>query len=260
MIDFHSHIIPNVDDGSKSVEETFNILKEAKDAGFSGIISTSHYIENFYESDVQEREIWIQALSDALPKQNINLNLYIGNEIYITENILTLLEEGKATSINKTNYVLFEFPLDSKPLNIYDIILDMIGYKLIPVLAHPERYLFVQKDPEMIYDLIQSGVLMQANYTSILGKYGERAKFIVRKFLENNMIHFLGSDVHRTNTVYPKIPEALKEIESIVGKEKLEELTSINPKLALENKKIDIDEPKNFKLNLKEKMILNLKK
>lgn len=260
MIDFHSHIIPNVDDGSKSVEETFSLIKEAKQAGFEAIISTSHYIENSYESNVSEREVWINALQEGLNKENINLKLYLGNEIYFTENIIHLLEEGKATSINNSSYVLFEFPLNTKPMNIYDVIYDMIGYKIVPVLAHPERYAFVQKEPELIYDLIQSGVLMQANYTSILGRYGEKAQLIVRKFYENNMIHFLGSDVHKPGTIYPHIPDALNEIKAIVGDKKIEELTTINPKLALENKKIDIDEPRAFKLSLKEKMMINLKK
>ncbi len=260
MIDFHTHILPKVDDGSKSVEETFELLKEARNAGFDSIISTSHYMEKYYEVNVAERQIWIDALSANLQKEGINLNLYLGNEVYITENIIQLLETGKATTINRTNYILFEFPLNVKPMNMYDVIYDMLQYKLIPVLAHPERYVFVQKEPEIIYDLIQKGVLMQANYGSILGQYGEKAQLIVKRFFENNMIHFLGSDVHKKNSIYPRIPQALSEIRLLVGEEKLEELTTINPGLVLENKKIDMDEPTEFKLSLKEKMIINLKK
>lgn len=101
---------------------------------------------------------------------------------------------------------------------------------------------------------------MQANYGSILGLYGEKAQIIVKKFLENDMIHFLGSDVHKKNSIYTKIGQALNEIKLIVGEEKLKELTTINPSLVLKNEKIDIDEPKEFKLSLKEKMIINLKK
>ena len=73
MIDFHTHILPNVDDGSKSVEETFNLIKEAESVGFDSIISTSHYIENYYESPVEERQEWINALSMALKKENITI-------------------------------------------------------------------------------------------------------------------------------------------------------------------------------------------
>ena len=87
MIDFHSHILPNVDDGSKSVEETFKLLKEAKDAGFDAVVSTSHYMEEYYEVNVAERKIWINALTENLYKKDIDLKLYLGNEIYITKNL-----------------------------------------------------------------------------------------------------------------------------------------------------------------------------
>ena len=101
---------------------------------------------------------------------------------------------------------------------------------------------------------------MQSNYGSILGQYGEKAKMTVKKFLEANMVHFLGSDVHRQNTIYKKIPQALQEIESIVGEQKLEELTTINPRLALENKRIDIEEPEEVTLTFKEKIMMYLKR
>ena len=256
MIDFHSHILPAIDDGSKSIEDSIQILREAREAGFSKIISTSHYLEGYYEVEEEERKRLIQELRN----EDIGLELYVGSEIYITENIIKLLEERKATSINNTNYVLFEFPLNSEPLNMYDIIYDMLEYKLVPILAHPERYSFVQKNPNLIYDLIQKGVLMQSNYGSIIGLYGDKAQIIVKKLLENNMVHFLGRDVHKKNSIYPKVQIALKEIENIVGREKLEELTTINPAYVLENKSIDIDEPREIKLSLKEKMKINFKK
>lgn len=260
MIDFHTHIIPNIDDGSRSVEETFNLIKEAKEAGFEGIILTSHYIENYYETDAPERDVWVKAISDSLKAKGIETNLYIGNEIYISENIMDLLINRKASTINNTSYVLFEMPLNAEPMNLYDVIYSLQENKLVPVLAHPERYSFVQKEPELVYDLIQKGVLMQANYGSILGQYGENAKMIVKKFLENDMIHFLGSDVHRQNSIYKKIPQALEEIRKIIGEEKLEKLTTTNPKLALENKRIDIEEPEEFSLTFKEKLMMHLKK
>ncbi len=260
MIDFHSHILPNIDDGSRSIEETFNLIKEAEKAGFEAVISTSHYMENYYETDVPEREVWVKAILENLKTKNINTNLYLGNEIYFSDNIIELLEKRKASTINDTSYVLFELPLNAEPMNLYDIVYEMIQYKLVPILAHPERYSFVQKEPDLVYDLIEKGVLMQANYGSIIGQYGEKAKMIVKKFFENNMIHFLGSDVHRQNTIYPKIPHILDEIADIVGEEKLEEMTTKNPKLVLSNKKIEIDEPFDFKLTLKEKIIMNFKK
>ena len=254
MIDVHSHILPNIDDGSRSIDETFNLIKEAKEAGFEGIVCTSHYMENYYETNRPEREVWINAIHENLENKNIDMNLYLGNEIYMSDNIIELLEDGKATTMNDTSYVLFELPMNAEPMNLYDMVYEMQQYKIVPILAHPERYSFVQTDPELIYDLIDKGVLMQANYGSIIGQYGKKAQMIVQKFLENNMIHMLGTDVHRQNTIYPKIPEIILELKSLIGEEKVKELTTINPELVINNKRIDIRKPYKVELTLKEKI------
>lgn len=260
MIDMHSHILPAIDDGSRSIDETFSLIMEAKNAGFKGIISTSHYMEGYYETEVSERKLWLNTISEKFKEQKINIDLFLGSEIYISNEIIKLLEDGKASTINDTSYVLFEMPLNAEPLNLYDVIYDMLQYKLVPILAHPERYSFIQKEPELVYDLIQKGVLMQANYGSIVGQYGEKAQIIVKKFFENNMIHFLGSDAHRQDTIYPKIPQILRVLEELIGEEKLQELTTINPSMVLNNKRIDIDEPRKIELTLKEKILMNFKK
>ena len=254
MIDIHTHILPNIDDGSRSIEETFNLIKEAKEVGFSKVVLTSHYMEGHYETDSKEREVWLNAICQNLGVKNVNVELYLGNEIYMSENIIKLLEEGKASTINNTSYVLFELPLNAEPLNLYDVIYRMQQCKVVPILAHPERYEYVKKDPVLIYDLIKKGVLMQANYGSILGQYGEKTKIMVTKLLENNMIHMLGTDVHRQKTIYNKIPECLEKIEKIVGKEKLEKLTTINPDLVLNNRRIDFEEPIEIEYTLKDKI------
>ena len=260
MIDFHTHIIPNIDDGSKSVEETFNLLNEAQSVGFDKIISTSHYMEGYFEVENKERKVWIDALNEKAKEKNININLFLGNEIYFTDNIVQLLEEGKASTVNNTSYVLFEIPLNSRPMNLDDVIYEMLRYKLVPVLAHPERYSCVHKDPELVYDLIDKGVLMQCNFGSFIGQYGTKSEIIAREMLMKDMVHFLGSDVHKQNTIYPNIPRVLDEIEKLVGKDKLVELTETNPELALNNKKIDIAEPQHLKLSFRDILKMNLTK
>ncbi len=254
MIDIHSHILPNIDDGSRSIDETFDLIKEAQSAGFEAIVLTSHYMEGYYETNLYEREVLTKLIYDNFKEKNIDIKLYLGNEIYMSEKMIKQLEEEKASTINDTSYVLFEMPLNAEPLNLYDVIYQMQQNKIVPILAHPERYSFVQKDPELIYDLIEKGVLMQANYGSIIGQYGKKAQVTVKKFLKSNMIHMLGTDVHRHNTIYPKIPQILEELTKLIGKEKLEELTTTNPKLILNNKKIHIEEPKEIELTYIDKI------
>ncbi len=243
MIDMHSHILPNIDDGSRSIEETINLIQEAKKVGFTKIVLTPHYIEGYYEKQEKERKELIEEVYSEVD----NIELYNANEVYISENIIKLLKEKKISKINDTRYLLFELPINIKPMNIYEVVYEMLQNRITPILAHPERYTFVFKEPDIIYDLIQKGVLMQANYGSIIGLYGKRAKLIVKKFLQNDMIHILGSDVHRQNSIYIKIPEIMGKLEKLIGKEALKMLSEVNPMKILHDEEIKLVEPTKIK-------------
>ena len=235
MIDFHSHILPNIDDGARNMEQTAQILKEAQEAGFSKIISTSHYIEEYYESDENGRK---ELLQKAQEKTN-NIEIYLGNEIFISSEMIQLLKDKKASTINNSKYVLFELPMNSKPMNTKEIIYRLIENDYIPVIAHPERYTYVQNDPEYVKELFDMGALFQSNYGSIIGMYGTKAKKTVKKLLKENLIQFLGSDVHYENQIYPKIKKAIKKLRKILSEEELEELTTINAQKVLNNEKLE---------------------
>ena len=178
MIDFHSHILPAIDDGSKSMEDSIQILREAREAGFSKIISTSHYLEGYYEIKEEDRKRLIQELKN----EDIGLELYVGSEIYITENMIDLLKEKKASSINNSKYVLFEIPMNNKTMLTKEIIYRLIENGYVPVLAHPERYSFIQENPEELEELVDMGALCQSNYGSIIGLYGKKTEKTVKKF------------------------------------------------------------------------------
>lgn len=259
MIDFHDHILPGIDDGSRDIEETLVLLKEAKNVGFDKIILTPHYKEGFYQVEVEEKTELFNKVVELAEREVPGLQLYLGNEIMATGNIVEYLDENKASTLNETRYVLFELPMNSKPVNFSDIVYEMKSKKLIPVLAHPERYFFVQDNPEIIYDWIEQGVLMQQNFGSIIGQYGKKAKIIAKKMLENDSVHFLGSDVHRPNTVYANMSKSIDKIEKIVGEEMLEELTVINPSHVLSNEKFDINTPYKIKLGFSDKLKMKMK-
>lgn len=254
MIDFHSHILPNIDDGSRNIDETYNMIKEAQRAGFDQILLTPHYTENHFETNREETEVWLDVVMQNLHEKNLDAELLLANEIFITDNIMNLLINGKASTINDTSYVLLELPLDTEPDNLYGVISNLQHNKLVPIISHPERYLYIQKEPNLILDLIQQGVLMQVNYGSFIGQYGKKAQFIAEKLLENNMVHFLGTDAHRENTIYRKIPEIIDILEDKIGEDRLLELTTTNPYLAIHNKRIDIRKPIEFEITKQEKV------
>ena len=236
MIDFHSHILPGIDDGSRNMEQSIQILKEAKEAGFSKVISTSHYMEEYFECDENNRK----QLIEELQKEVKDIELYLGSEIYITNNIVDLIKDGKASSINGTKYVLFEFPLaETKPMNDKEVIYRLIENGYVPIIAHPERYPFIQKDPDYLFELSDMGALFQANYGSIVDMYGSKAKKTLKKLLKNDLISFFGTDTHRPEQVFTKIPHIMKKLEKLLSDEEIERYTSINPQKVLNNEDIE---------------------
>lgn len=224
MIDFHSHILAGVDDGSRSYDETVKILEEAKEVGFDKIISTSHFAIDCYEVPEYKRK----EIIDQLNLENRFPEIILGSEIFLTYNILDLLNEFKASTINGTNYILLELPLRNHFMNLRDLIIKLKENDYRLILAHPERYGMVQKDFNILYELKEMGVLLQANYGSILGLYGGTAKRILKKMLKEDLVDFFGSDVHRENTIYPRIPKAIQKISKYISDDRLEGLINYN--------------------------------
>ena len=235
MIDFHSHILPGIDDGSKNLEQSIAMVNEAKKVGFTKIISTSHYMENYYECNEKNRKELLEQV-----QKNVNgIELCLGNEIYITNNIIELLQNGQASSINGTKYVLFEFPLiTTRPMNDKEVIYRLVENGYIPIIAHPERYPFIQENPDYLFELEEMGALFQANYGSIIGMYGLKAKKTLKILLKNNLISFFGSDVHRPEQVYNKMPKIINKLKKIISNEEFEEFTEINLEKVLKNENI----------------------
>jgi len=247
MIDFHSHIIPEIDDGSRSIEETMLLIKEAKRAGFKKIIATSHYMEYRFEFNETSRKKLLDIIKSESNDLGINIEFYLGSEVYVSYDMVELLEESKASTINDTNYVLLELPMECEMPNLKNIIYNLLGHGYVPIIAHPERYDYVKENPNWLIEYIELGVMFQANYGSLIGIYGKQAQITVKKLLKNNMIHFLGSDVHRARTIYAKMPEILAELEKTIDIDTIEQLTTINPSLVLENQPIHTKMPNKIK-------------
>ncbi len=247
MIDVHSHILPCVDDGAKDIEETFKILNEACDAGFSDIFATSHYIEGEYEFNKTDREFIIEALTNKINEEGLDIKLHIGAEGYISNDFPKLIQAGCVPTLGNSRYVLFELPLRAKVMYTEEVINKLLQLKLIPVIAHPERYELVQDDPNIAIDWVESGALLQCNYASIIGRYGTNAKETLLKLLDADAVHFLGTDNHRAGSIYTRMEDIKKEFRKKIGKDRFYELSELNPRCILNNDEIDVDMPKRIK-------------
>ncbi len=250
MIDIHTHLLNGVDDGSRDVIESLTSLKLAEEAGFTDIILTPHYIEGYYENDYTSTHPKIAELQQELYDNNILIKLHHGNEVYISENIGELIEKGVVSKLGDSKYLLFELPQRSRMLTLNNLVEDIKATGCIPVLAHPERYMFVQHNPNELLPLIEKGVLMQSNYGSILGQYGKEAQKALVKMLKNNMVHFLGTDTHRTGFIYGHFDKVEREFLKCISEEKFQELTTTNAEKILNNEPIEIEKPTAVKKKL----------
>lgn len=217
MTDIHSHILFDVDDGSKSIEESIELLKKLKDIGFNNIILTPHYIEGSeYCSKNSEKKKRLKQLKEELSNQKIDINIYLGNEIFINNNIYELIKAGEIKTLNNTRYILVELPFHNQIVNLEDIIYELKIKGLIPIIAHPERYSYFQKNYKEVDRLREEGFLFQGNYASILGYYGKESQKLLKYMLKKQYIDYLGTDIHRTTKTY--VIDNFKKIEKQIIK------------------------------------------
>lgn len=217
MIDIHSHIIPNVDDGSQNMSTTIEMLKKAASSGTDKIIATPHFCRGYgecYYSEVKEK---VKLLNEIAAKEKINIEIYHGQEIYYHDNILMDFKENIIGTINDTKYMLIELPMNDYSDNVFDVLyeLKVRGIKLI--LAHPERYRFIIENPININRFINEDFLFQLNSGSISGVFGKHVKKTAEILLNNNVYDFIGSDAHNLNSRDTDMSSGLRIINSKNG-------------------------------------------
>lgn len=238
IIDIHNHSLPLVDDGAISIEEAIENIEYLKERNITDIILTSHYINNSnYEADVLERRKLLEKLK--LHFKNDNINLYLGNEVYVCDSniILELLEKEKITTLNGSKYLLIEFPLHQSIHHIDNLLCELNDKGIIPIIAHPERYRMFQKDYKKILDLLEYNCLLQCNLGSISEQYGSKAKKYMKWLLKNDLVSFISTDFHHIPSK-DFINKSFKKLNRIISKQKQTELLYDNAKCVLENKKI----------------------
>lgn len=226
MKDIHSHILYGIDDGAKSLEESIEILKKASTRGVTDIILTPHYIlDSIYTANITEKKQKLKELKQKLKELNININLYLGNEVYIDSSLSSKLRS--ISTLNNSRYLLIELPLNNKCLILEEVLYQLKQKNLIPIIAHPERYTSYNEDYSFFENLIKKGCLLQGNIGSIYGDYGKKSQKMIKELLKRGMIHFLGSDIHHSSSnIYNR--EIEKDLFKIVKSKKIVEDLLVN--------------------------------
>jgi len=193
MVDMHSHVLPGIDDGAQTPEESVALIRRMMDLGIKKVIATPHVMVDYYKNTPETINAALNVLKAELEKEQIDIPVEAAAEHYFDETFERQIDEGRLM-IMGSNYVLFELSFISKPPNLVEVIHKLNSLRYRPILAHPERYPYLEI--EQFKKLHDWGVCFQLNTISLTGYYGKESKKIAENLIDHQMIDFISSDMH----------------------------------------------------------------
>ena len=242
MIDLHSHILPELDDGAQSLWESLEMARMAVDSGITVMAATPHCAHDRAE---EVMDSW-QLLKEALRESGIPLKVLPGMEIYGTGDTVRLLKEGKLLTLNGSRYPLVEFGFHSTGDEETLILRSLCKAGYRPVVAHPERYGYVQHNPGLIHQWFRMGCLIQVNRGSLLGRFGRQAQAMAVELVERGFATVVATDAHSARVRTPWMRDIREVLAKEVSPQCAKALLLENPKRILKNEEMPSIEPEWF--------------
>lgn len=237
MIDIHNHILVDVDDGPKSINEAIELLKQAKSEGVTDIVASPHHLHTRYSNDIQKVKMKLNELKKIEEIKELEIRLYSGQEIRVTDQIIDDINNGKIEGINGSRYLLLEFPSNEVPHYSNQLFYELQTMSYVPIIAHPERNKAIVQNMDLLFELINGGALSQITTSSLLGEFGSNVRKLSLKMIDNNLAHFIASDAHSATHRPFVLKQLFKEKKLKTYYEELESYLK-NGKAVLENEKI----------------------
>lgn len=239
MIDLHAHILPGVDDGAKTIEQSLLMVKQGEEAGITTICATPHILNQVTPQLEEKINSSFELLKAKIAQEGSKVDIVLGSEIYVRED-MNSLKKFDFFTLNKTGrYLLMELPWGQIPSHVDQIIFELQLEGQVPIIAHPERSMIVKRNWSDVENLVQKGALMQINAGSLLGFFGRKIKAITEDLLRRNLVHFLASDAH--DLLFSPIqilPQAFACASKIIGEKKAEVLVFSNPRQVIQGEKL----------------------
>ena len=231
MIDIHAHILPGIDDGAEDTQEALEMAKLAVSSGITAIVATPHanlpgVYDNYNDKNYKESFQWLKK---SLERAEIPLQLYAGLEVFVTSDIAQLIREEKVLSINGGRYMLVEFAFDEEPSYVKRMLKEIQELGVIPVIAHVERYEFLQDNPRIATQWKEMGYVIQANKGSFAGRFGRRARETAYKLLDQDLLSVIASDCHGSYQRTPFMQNVYETLREDYSKKQLDTLFKENP-------------------------------
>lgn len=221
MIDTHLHILPNVDDGPETMEETLALARALVQEGIRAAVATPHYNDEFPQRPAAEIGMRVREVQQALNAHNIPLWLYAGHEALIKPGLVDDIREGRLATLNGSRYLLLELWNTSWVPETERVIFELQVAGFVPVIAHPERCRAIQQDFNRLGALVRQGVLAQVTAGSLTGRWGKTIQRCAEGLLKKGFVHCIASDAHGVRKRPIDVREGLRRAEQLIGKARL---------------------------------------
>ena len=234
MIDIHAHILPSIDDGPETIEESIELCKVAANDGIKTIVATPHSKDGVYETKSVEILKAVDTLNSQLEENRIDVKILPGAEIHISEGLVESIKNGDVLTINNGGkFILFELPFVFVPPGTDKFIFNLKSNGIVPIIAHAERITSFQRKPELVDQLVKIGARVQINAHCLTKRAIPGERKCAEWLLKNRLVHFIASDVHSLNGRPPILSKALKNATRIIGEEEARALVYRNPELII---------------------------
>ena len=245
MIDIHNHLLVGADDGPATEQDALDLLHQAQENGITDIIVTPHHYSGDFVNPKSKILTDMEELKSIISQNDININVYPGQEIRINGDLVEELEAGLNLSLNHSSYVLVEFPFTEVPNYAEKLFFDLQMKNYTPIIAHPERCRPLMKGPDKLYDLVEKGAIGQVTATSVSGALGEGLQEKSLRLIENHLVHVVASDAHHASNRPFMLKEAYQVIEENLGEEYVHRL-KYNAEAILHNRDVKVKPPKRW--------------
>ena len=244
MIDIHCHILPNMDDGPETLDETLEMCRMALADGTTTIVATPHQQDGIHNTSADAILKNVHSVAALLKRSNLNLELLPGADVRVDVDTGEKIGQGEILSLNNTKrYFLLEFPAHTIPPNMDRLIFNLLLKNIVPILTHPERIFEVQENPNRVYELVSMGVLSQITAMSVTGEFGSRARKCARMLLKHNLVHIIASDAHSADYRPPILSNAVKAVSRLLGEERAMDMVTTIPSQIIRGEPIQILAP-----------------
>jgi protein-tyrosine phosphatase len=238
LIDIHSHILPGIDDGAKTVQDSIDMAKQAVSEGIHTIIATPHHKNGKYDNLKADILPFVRELNQTFAQEGIDLKVLPGQECRIFGEILEDYGKGEILTLNKdSQYLFIEFPSSSVPRYADRLLYDIQVDGLTPIIVHPERNAELMERPDKLYKLVKNGAVTQLTASSLVGYFGKNIQKFSQQMIQANLTHFIASDAHNIHNRTFKMEEAMDDIEKKYGMDMVYYFTE-NAEMLVEGKTI----------------------